>query len=126
MIFICHVIANFIFSLSELPECQVALARRTDVIDQILAMALHPAYADCKTAIESVETILNLTQSPETHTYIVRTEVLEKLLETCMLKQIDPLTQKEDTVTVNTLKYVTYYSIVPPLIFSQTLPNFCN
>ena len=117
MIFICHVIATFVFSLSELPECQVALAKRTDVVDQILAMALHPAYADCKTAIESVETILNLTQSPETHTYIVRREVLEKLLEICMLKQIDPVTQMEDAVTVNTLKYVTYFFSLPYIIF---------
>jgi hypothetical protein len=98
------VIAIFVFSLSELPECQVALAKRTDVVDQILAMALHPAYADCKTAIESVETILNLTQSPEIHAYIIRKEVLEKVLKICELKQIDPLTMEEDAVTVKTLK----------------------
>ena len=70
------------YSLSELPECQVPLAMRTDVIYQTLAMALHPAY-DCQTAKFSVETILNLTQSPETHSYIVRREVVEKMLEIC-------------------------------------------
>ena len=111
MTFFMTLYDTYIYSLSELPECQVPLARRTDVIDQMLAMALHPAYADCKTAIESVETIINLTQSPDTHPYIIRREVLEKVLEICKLKQIDSQTQRvtgEDAMIVNALKYVNY------------------
>ena len=58
------------------------LAMRMDVINQILDIALHPAY-DCYTAKLSMDTILHLTQSPESHTYIVREEIVEKMLEIC-------------------------------------------
>ena len=100
-----------ICSLSELPECQVPLAMRTDAIDQILAMAVHPAY-DCKTAIVSVAMIQCLTQSPEAHVYIARKEVVKNMLEMCELKQkivSEQLSQsrqgeKEDTMEVNALK----------------------
>ena len=72
----------------------------------MLAMALHPTYGDRKTAIESVETILNLTQSPDTHKYIIRREVLEKVLEICEMKEINSQPQQEDTMIVSALKYV--------------------
>jgi hypothetical protein len=91
----------------------VPLAVRTGVIDQTLAMALHPVY-DCSTAKFCVETILNLTQSPETHPYITRREVVEKMLEICeqrhkTLDQLSPLfqqTKKTDPMEINVLKYV--------------------
>ena len=51
------------------------LAKRTEVINQILAMALHSAF-DCRVAKMSIDVIINLTQSPETHTYIVRREIV--------------------------------------------------
>ena len=101
-------------SLSELPECQMPIAVRGDIIDQILAIALHPVY-DWYTAQISVETILNLTQSPKTHTYIVRREVIENMLEICeqrckminqQLSQIQPGEEEE----ANVLKYVTITS----------------
>ena len=102
----CHT-----YSLSEHPECQVPLAMRMDVIDQMLAMALHPAY-DCYTAKTSVDVILNLTQSPETHAYIIRSEVVESMLEVCeqrykMINQQSiwsQLREKEDPMVVNLLK----------------------
>ena len=83
---------------------------KTDVIDQVLAIALHPAY-DCDTAKVSVELILNLTQSPETHTYIIRREVVETLLEVCekrhkMINLQSSQThqrKKEDPMMVNVL-----------------------
>ena len=106
------------------------LAIRTDVIDQILAMALHPTY-DSKTAKVSVETILNLTQSPETHAYIVRREVVEKMLEICeqrykMINQQLSLSwqrKKEDPMGINVLKYVTVtyppnFPSLPPVLLS--------
>ena len=88
------------------------LAVRTDVIDQILAIATHPAY-DCDTAKFSVEMIVNLTQSPETHPYIATREIAEKLLEVCdqrhkMTIQQSTLSQqrkKKDLMIVNVLKY---------------------
>ena len=88
------------------------LAMRTDVIDQILAMALHPAY-DCLTAKVSVDVIINVTQSPETHKYIVRREVVENMLEICELrhKKVSERSsqseqgEKEDSMAVYVLKY---------------------
>ena len=84
----------------------------TDVIEQILAMARHPAY-DCYTAKVSVEVVLNLTQCPETHTHIVREEFLESLIEICeqrhkMVSQQSAKTlqgKKEDPMVIKALKY---------------------
>ena len=59
---------------------------RTDVTDQILGIAMHPAY-DCKTAIVSASMILCLAQSLDAHKYIVRKEVVENMLEMCEMKQ---------------------------------------
>ena len=86
---------------------------RTDVIDQILAIPMHPAYS-CYTAKVSVQMIVGLTQSPETHQYIATRETAEKLLEICdqrqkMVIQQSTLFQqrkKEDLMIVNVLKYV--------------------
>ena len=92
------------------------VAMRTDVIDEILAIALHPAY-DCKMTLVSASIFLNLTQSPETHVYIVRREVVEKMLEMCELKQkivakqVLSQGEQEDPMAVNGLKYVTITSL---------------
>ena len=90
---------------------------RTDVVDQVLAMALHPAY-DFETAENSIYVITNLTQSPEAHTYIVRKKFVENILEIILLyeqkqKVISEQSlqshqdKKEDPMTINVLKYVT-------------------
>ena len=86
---------------------------RKDVIDQVLAIAMHPSY-DCETAMESMSIILNLTQSPESHTYIIRREVVESMLKVCeqrykMINQQSIRIQqrkKEDPMVINLLKYV--------------------
>ena len=115
----CH-----LYSLSELPECQVLLAKRTDVIDQVLAIALHPACA-CLTAAVAVSMILCLTQSPETHNFITWRDVVGKMLEICELtqKKINEQSSlsrpiKEDPAVVKALKYVIYPSLV---CFSMSL-----
>lgn len=98
-------------SVTELPECHVPVAMRTDVIDEILAIALHPAY-DCKMTLVSASIFLNLTQSPETHAYIIRSEVVESMLEVCeqrykMINQQSiwsQLREKEDPMVINLLK----------------------
>ena len=90
---------------------------KRDVIDQTLAVALNPAY-DCKLAYVSASIFLNLTQSPEAHAYIVRREIIEKLLEMCELKHKMVSEQssrswqgeKDDPIAVIALKYV-------PLLF---------
>ncbi len=101
----------------------------TDVVEQILAIGLHPAY-DCYTAKISVETIINLTQRPESHTHIVRKEFLETMLELSeqrykMINEHSAQTQgkKEDPMVINALKYVptcsfNLHSLL--LFFSQT------
>ena len=107
-------ISSHFYSLSELPEYQVPLAMRTDVIDQILAMALHHSAYDCFTAILSMQIILNLTQSPETHTFIVRREVVEKMLEICEQRHrmiteqssqtLNQQAVKEDSIMISVMK----------------------
>ena len=102
----------YTYSLSELSECRMPLAIRSDVIDQILAIAMHPVYY-CITAKVLVEIIVNLAHSPETHPYIVTREIAEKLLEVCdqrhkMVIQWSTLSQqrrKEDPMIVSVLKY---------------------
>ena len=85
---------------------------RTNVINQLLAMALHPAY-NCQTARVSANMIQCLTQSPEAHAYIARKEVVESMLEICEQKQKIVSNQqssqsqqrkKEDPMVVKALK----------------------
>ena len=119
------------YSLSEVPDYQVPLAMRTDVIDQILAIAMHPAY-DCNTAAVSVAMIQCLTQSPEAHVYIARKEAVENMLQMCELRQkmvsdeqsLAQEAEKEHAVMINTLKYVAisvWFS--PPLTCSPPLSS---
>ena len=99
---------------------------RTDVIDQLLAIAIHPAY-NCEEAIVSVEIIVNLTESPEAHTYLIRRELVENMLNVCeqrhrMIIQQSSLSQqrkKEDLMIVNILKYVIVSSLKTPKHVAQ-------
>ena len=95
------------------------------VIDQILAMAMHPSY-NCETAQVPVAVLILVTQSPGAHRYIVRKGVVKNMLEVCQLKQKMVSEQqssqsqqgeKEDLMAINVLKYVTIiflYHISPP------------
>ena len=86
---------------------------RADVIDQILAMAVHPAY-DCSTARVSANMIQCLTQSPDAHAYIARKEVVKNMLEICEQKQKQKIVseqsslsrqgRKENSTVVNALR----------------------
>ena len=69
----------YFYSLSELPENCVPLAKRSDVVDQVLAIALHPA-SDCNVTIECAGFVMNLAQSSDAHPFLVRTEVAEDML----------------------------------------------
>ena len=73
-------ILRLFYSLSELPENYVPLAKRFDIVDQVLAIALHPAY-DCNVTIQCAGLVMNLTQSPNAHPYLIRTEVIEDMLK---------------------------------------------
>ena len=104
---------HYPYSLSELPECLVPLAKTSDVIDQTLAIALHPK---CDLSVP-VTMMLNLSQAPEAHCHIVRREVVEKMLAMCDQKRQKTDEQslqsqqgeKEDPMKVYLLKYV-YFS----------------
>ena len=91
------------------------LAMRTDVIDQILAMALlHP-----RITITSVTMIVCLTHSPETHAYIARKEVVKCMLEICEQKYNDQSSHtQQDPLLVNSLKYV---AVLPFLCYLSSL-----
>jgi hypothetical protein len=109
-----YVTYNMSYSLSELPECQVPLAMKPLVIDQLLAMAMHSSY-DCEAAQESMGVLINVTQSPRAHRFIIREGVVKKMLQVCELKQTmiseQQLTQsqqgeKKDPMEITVLKYV--------------------
>ena len=74
------------YSLSELPECQVPIAMRTDIIDQILGIACC-SKDDFTVTLVSANMIMCLAQSPGTHPYLVRTKVIEDLLKICALRE---------------------------------------
>ena len=83
---------------------------RTDAIDQAMAIALHPAF-DCRTALLSAMFIRCLTQSPEAHLHLVRTGVVEDMLEMCALRlklvseqSPQPQAEKEDPMMVKALQ----------------------
>ena len=62
------------------------IAARTDVVDQILAIACHSDYSVIA-PIVSVNMIMCLAQSPGAHPYLVRTEVIEDLLKIHTLRE---------------------------------------
>ena len=103
------------------------IATRAEVVDQTLAVALHP-YCECRTAMVSVNVILNLIQSPKTHVSIVREEVVEKMLEIQKMfgEQSSALfsSRSEDGMEISALKYVAIigpFSAFFSLLFA-TLP----
>ena len=83
------------------------LAMRTDVIDQILAMACCSHYK-LITPLVSVNMIMCLAQSPGAHPYLVRTEVIEDLLKMHTLREKLnnelPLAEKEDPAAFKALQ----------------------
>ena len=90
------------------------LAKRADVIDQVLEMALHPGYG-CVIPLMSASIMIGLTQSPEAHAYIAWKVVVEKMIEICKLRyrmvseqqsSRSQQEEKEDPMAVNDLKYV--------------------
>ena len=121
------------YSLSELPECKVPLAMRTDAVDQILAVAIHPAYDSWKARV-SMGLIVNLTESPEAHTYLVRRDLVENMLNVCeqrhrMIIQQSSLSQqrkKEDLMVANVLKYViVLYKVSSPNTPQHVAQKWC-
>lgn len=80
---------------------------RTDVIDQVLAIACCSDYIII-IPIVSVNLIMCLAQSPGAHPYLVRTEVIEDLLKICSLREKvaveQPPAEKEDPAAFKALQ----------------------
>ena len=83
------------------------LAMRTDVIDQVLAIACCSNYKIIG-PIVSVNMIMCLAQSPGAHPYLVRTEVIEDLLKIRTLREKvvveQPPEEKEDPAAFKALQ----------------------
>ena len=94
------------YSLSELPECRVTLAKRTDIIDQILAIACG-TNDDFTVNLVSVNMIMCLALSPGAHSYLVRTNVINDLLKICASREKvaseQPLGKNDDPGAFKTL-----------------------
>ena len=105
---VSHTVFSFpTYSLSELPECQMPIAMKTDVIDQILAIACCSDY-EIIVSVVSVNMIMCLAQSPGAHPYLIRTKVIEDLLKICALREKLnnklPPEEKEDSAAFKVLK----------------------
>lgn len=70
-----------LYSLSELPECQVPIASRSDILRQTVHIALSPTYS-CPTAALSSEVFLCLAHAPATHQHIASDYVISGMLKT--------------------------------------------
>ena len=98
------------------------------LIDQILAMAMHSSY-DSEAAQVPMGVLINVTQSPKAHRFIVREGVVKKMLQVCELKQTiigeQQLSQSqqggEDPVAITILKYV--ITISSSLFLYHTSPS---
>ena len=98
------------------------------VIDQILAMAMHSSY-DSEAAQVPMSVLINVTQSPKAHRFIVRKGIVKKMLQVCELKQTmigeQQLSQsqqgKEDPMAITILKYI--ITISSSLFLYHTSPS---
>ena len=76
---------------------------RTDIIDQILALAVHHTN-ECSTARVSANMIQCLTQSPDAHVYIARKEVVENMLVICERKRKLKIISEQSSLSNQGLK----------------------
>ena len=77
LFFTCH----FTYSFSELPECQLAIARHPGVLEQIVNIGLSPTYT-CATPALTAEVLLCLAHNQSTHQYLANEYVVGGMLQT--------------------------------------------
>ena len=70
-----------LYSLSELPECQLPIASQPDILKQTVHIALSPSYS-CPTAALSSEVFLCLAHTQATHQYLASDYVISGMLKT--------------------------------------------
>lgn len=79
------------YSLSELPECQMNLAQRSDVTQQALEVGLSPSHT-IKTAIVSTSYLLCLAQCLEAHVHLLQPSIISRLMEMCKMRRAEGIT----------------------------------
>ena len=69
-------------SLSELPECQLAIAKNHDITMQII-FVLSSVHYSCKLAIVAISIFTCIAQSVDSCPYLLTIEVVSGLLRAC-------------------------------------------
>lgn len=77
---------NLFYSLSELPECQLSLAQRSEITEQVLRVAMSTLF-DCKTAIISASYLLCLAMCLSTHEHLLQPKLVSRMLEVCTMRR---------------------------------------
>lgn len=86
-------------SLSEVPECQLELAKRSDVTEQAIQVALSPMFSS-KAAIVSTSYLLCLAQSPETHAYLLQPSIVSRMIDMCEIRRKECVIQNTTDAAV--------------------------
>ena len=77
----------FHLSFSELTECQVPIASRIVVLQQVICISLSECFS-CSTSVLVAEVFLCLAHSPQTHQHLMVHGVIDGLLEACRMRPL--------------------------------------
>ena len=95
------------FSFSELPECQLQIASRPYVLEQVLCLSMSEK-CQCSTSVVVGEVFVCLAHSMATHKYLSKPHILDGLLEVysmrCEHSDDGQLLSTKDKRTVAALK----------------------
>lgn len=69
-----------LFSFSELPECQLQIASRPCVLEQVLCVSMSEQ-CPCSTSVVVAEIFVCLAHSTTTHQYLSKPHIVEGLLQ---------------------------------------------
>lgn len=78
----------YMSSLSEVPECQLKLAQRSDIIEQTLQVAKSPLFT-FKTALVSTSYLLCLSQCSEAHQHLLQPNLVSELIQVCEIRRAE-------------------------------------
>ncbi len=84
-------------SISEIPEVQLWLSEKSDVIQQALTVAKSARYT-CNTATMAISLLLCLAQTPEAHVNLFTPNIVDQLVEACSIRRGELETSGDDDV----------------------------
>lgn len=90
LIYLTHPYLDIFFlspSLSELPECQLAISSKEDVLQQMISMSLSPSYS-CTTSVLVAEVFLCLAHTQGAHLYLTHPAIVDGLLDACRMRPL--------------------------------------